>query len=105
MLEPGACLVLVNNREAFTANYGGDAFVAGVYSGKLSNSGEEIEITLPKPLNMAIQRFKFNDKWYSETDGGGRSLTIVDLKATVSSWDDLTNWRPSAEDGGTPGTR
>ncbi|MGY8690060.1 MAG: lamin tail domain-containing protein, partial [Verrucomicrobiales bacterium] len=103
-LEPGACVVLANNPEAFGAHYGKAVSVAGTYSGKLSNGGETLELSLPKPANMAIQRFKYNDKWYSETDGGGRSLTIIDLQADVKLWDDLINWRPCDAEGGSPGT-
>jgi hypothetical protein len=52
---------------------------------------------------MAIQRFKFNDRWYASTDGGGASLTVVDPRADVKQWEELTHWRPSAKEGGTPG--
>ena len=103
-LEPGQCLILVGNETAFAAQAPEGVRIAGQYSGKLSNGGETIELSLPKPANLAIQRFEFDDKWYSPTDGKGRSLSVIDVTADVKRWDDLTNWRPSAQDGGTPGT-
>lgn len=103
-LETGQCLILAGNEAAFTAQVPEGVRIAGQYSGKLSNGGETIELTLPKPANLAIQRFKYNDKWYSATDGNGRSLSVIDVTADVKRWDDLTNWRPSPENGGTPGT-
>ena len=103
-LETGQCLILAGNEAAFTAQVPEGVRIAGQYSGKLSNGGETIEVTLPKPANLAIQRFKYNDKWYSATDGNGRSLSVIDVTADVKRWDDLTNWRPSPENGGTPGT-
>ena len=102
-LEPGACLVLVRNRRAFMAHAGEGIRIAGEFSGKLSNGGEIIQLSLPEPSNMAIQRFEYNDKWYASTDGAGRSLTVVDLEADVKRWNDLTNWRPSPAEHGTPG--
>ncbi len=104
VLEPGECLVLVQNREAFVAEYGEDIRIAGEYEGKLSNGGETLELSLPKPANMAIQRFEYDDKWYATTDGRGTSLTVVDLRTDVKRWEDLTNWRPSPGKGGTPGS-
>ena len=103
-LEPGQCLILVGNEEAFAAQAAEGVRIVGQYSGKLSNGGETIELSLPKPANLAIQRFKFDDKWYSPTDGKGRSLSVIDVAADVKRWDDLTNWRPSPQNGGTPGT-
>ena len=103
-LEPGQCLILVGNEEAFAAQAPEGVRIVGQYSGKLSNGGETIELSLPKPANLAIQRFKFDDKWYSPTDGKGRSLSVIDVAADVKRWDDLTNWRPSPRNGGTPGT-
>lgn len=102
-LEPGACLLLVEDREAFAAVHGDNLPVVGEYSGKLSNGGEAIELSLPTPSDMAIQRFEYDDRWYAATDGGGASLTVRDLRADVKLWETLTHWRPSQETGGTPG--
>lgn len=104
ILEPEGCLVLVSDRKAFAAHVDEGIRIAGEYSGKLSNGGEVIELSLPSPEEMAIQRFEYNDKWYQETDGGGASLTIVNLRANVKEWGNLTNWRPSKATGGSPGT-
>jgi hypothetical protein len=102
-LEPGACIVIVKNREAFVSRYGeGIPLAPGVYTGNLSNSGETIK--LEDQTNSTILEFEYDDRWYKETDGGGYSLTIQDAaNPDRGSWGTPTAWRPSDEPGGSPG--
>ncbi len=103
MLEPGAFLVLVNNQEVFRSHYGEEVRIGGQFDGKLSNGGETLEVRLPDPSKVAIQRFQYNDNWYGSTDGRGHSLTVLDARVDVKRWGDISNWRPSPEEGGSPG--
>ncbi len=102
-LSPGQSVVVVRDREAFESHYGSGVNVAGQYSGALDNGGEEIVVQLAAPLDVAAMRFSYDDLWYPETDGGGRSLQVRDLAAHPTAWNDATNWQPSSRLGGTPG--
>jgi hypothetical protein len=103
-LLPGEYVVVANNRLVFEASYPAVSNVAGEYVGNLSNSGEDLILVLPAPLDAAILRFEYDDMWYPLTDGNGYSLVIVDPNANVGTWDDRGSWRQGATTGGTPGS-
>jgi len=102
---PGEHVLLVNNRIVFENFYdapdGGQFLIAGEYGGRLSNAGEHITMTVG--ADTAILDFDFLDDWYPTTDGGGKSLHIVDDLADSSLWSDPENWTASEFDGGSPG--
>jgi hypothetical protein len=101
-LAPGERVVVVNNLPAFRARYGDAPAVAGQFSsGRLSNSGENIEVTGAD--GTIIRRFKYNDggNWPGRADGRGATLELID---TAGDYEDSSNWRSSIEFGGTPGT-
>jgi hypothetical protein len=101
-LEPGRFAVVVANRRAFTAVYGGlGGALAGEYRGRISNSGERIALTYGK--NLPILEFTFDDGWYPETDGLGRSLVLALPDGPAASWSSAAGWKPSAAAGGSPG--
>lgn len=102
-LSPGQYTVVVANQIAFEARYGTQIYVAGVYTGKLGNSGEQITLKLAEPLDAAVMRFEYRDGWYPTTDGVGYSLVITDATGPLESWRDEENWHPSYAAGGTPG--
>jgi len=99
-LAPGQCTVVVDDPAAFRSRYGTDAHVAGQYSGRLSDKGEDIVLKLAEPFDAAIARFRYDDEWHPATDGDGMSLTAHDPVALVAAWNDPANWRMSAP---TPG--
>jgi hypothetical protein len=101
-LEAGEYVVVVSNLAAFRSMYGMGPSVAGVYSGGLSGGGEDIVLTLAWPLDAAIMRFGYSDRWYPTTDGGGQSLHIIDAAAHPATWDDAASWRPAAPTPGAP---
>jgi len=70
-----------------------DRLIVGPFKGKLSNSRETITLKLPSPMDGAIQRFQYSDKWYPTTDGGGHSLGVVDLGADPATWNAAENWQ------------
>lgn len=101
-LQAGASVVVVENLDAFKARYGGTITPVGVYTGRLSNSGETL--TLVDPLGDKIQQFAYDDAWYPETDGKGPSLEIRSATTTTAGqWDKSPSWVASRTAGGTPG--
>jgi hypothetical protein len=101
-LAPGQYVLVVKDLEAFSAQYGTDALVAGEYSGSLNNGGERIE--LDDAAGQMIQEFSYKDGWYDTTDGDGFSLTIEDpVSSDPNQWSDKDGWRPSVYVGGSPG--
>ena len=103
-LAAGGYAVVVKNQAAFASRYTipGDIQVLGPYDGQLSNSGENIK--LEDSSNSTILEFGYKDGWYDITDGMDFSLTVKDPTSTdLNQWDTKSNWRPSANSGGSPG--
>jgi hypothetical protein len=101
-LDPGRYVLVVSDAAAFDAAYGTSLPIAGQYTGHLGNGGEDIVLTLPLPLDAAILRFHYDDKWYPVTDGGGQSLTVRDVTAAPVTWMDPDSWRASDPTPGRP---
>lgn len=105
VLEPGAFLVLVSNRNVFEAFYP-EVEVYGEYLGSLSNGGEKVTIKeAPVPpafVGETIVSVDYNDSrlWPIAPDGFGRSLVLVDAAGDP---DNPESWRASADVGGSPG--
>ena len=97
-LEPGEKVLVVSDMTSFNNT---NITIAGEYEGNLSNSGEDIVLKLAEPLEAAILRFKYSDKWYPTTDGGGQSLEIIDPFSYPVMWNNANNWRAANP---TPGT-
>jgi len=105
-LAPRDYIVLVKNRAAFAWRYetNGINIAPGVYTGSLSNAGERIK--LEDSTNSTILEFKYDDDWYTVTDGQGFSLTIIDpTDPDLDSWDQRESWRPCAFTNGSPGQK
>ncbi|MHB9047020.1 MAG: lamin tail domain-containing protein [Pirellulales bacterium] len=102
-LAAGAYTVVVNGLAAFRARYGDAMPVAGEYAGSLSNGGEDLKLQLPAPYDAAVLQFHYDDVWYPATDGGGRSLVVVDPLAPAAAWRDAAGWRASLLADGSPG--
>ncbi len=101
-LGPGEIVVIVRDRSAFESRYGADAVaIAGEFSSRLANGGEQLKLAFGK--SFPILDFVYDDVWYPETDGGGASLTIVDVDGPTEAWGTAEAWRPSAIEHGTPG--
>ena len=96
-LLPGQRLVLASNHAAFTVRYGTDVQVFGEYTGRLRNSGEQLQLV--DAGGRTIQLFTFSDDWYLDTDGAGRTLIVVDPQGDFNL---ASNWRPSPTLSGTP---
>ncbi len=100
MLPGGQCVLLVENAGAFEMRYGVGLPVVGVYSGKLSNSGEHIE--LADAAGEAVLSFTYGTAtpWPASPDGDGPSLELTDPTADPN---DPGSWRASDLEGGSPG--
>ena len=101
-LGAGECVVVVDDLATFRASYGMEPPVAGEYSGRLSDSGEDVVLKLAAPLEAAVMRFAYEDDWYPTTDGGGQSLATEDLTVPPVLWNDPENWYPSQPTPGRP---
>ncbi len=102
VLEAGQYVVVAADLATFQAAYGKNINVAGQYSGSLSNGGEEIVLSIPRPMEAAILRFDYSDTWYATTDGVGDSLVIKDVFAPPTAWDKEENWQPGTPTPGRP---
>ncbi|MHB1034559.1 MAG: lamin tail domain-containing protein [Pirellulales bacterium] len=103
-LAPGAFAVVVNDAAAFQARYGRAIAIAGEFSGNLSNGGEDLQLQLPAPYDLAMLQFAYDDAWYPDTDGVGLSLVTSDPLAAPVVWRDQAGWRASRYAGGSPGS-
>ncbi|CAN0346394.1 unnamed protein product, partial [Ectocarpus sp. 4 AP-2014] len=100
LLGSGETILIVQNRDAFEVRYGNDLPIAGEYSGKLSGSGEDLELV--DAMGKVIQAFEFEDDspWPEASDGDGPSLESRDPLGDPTQG---SNWTASTADGGTPG--
>lgn len=114
-LGAGERIVVARNPTIFQARYGDDIELSplGYANANLSNGGESI--SLLGPGGQLLQHFTYDDagEWPTAPDGGGPSLEYVGPfdqdaadpnDALGDPYDDPTNWRASANDGGSPGT-
>jgi hypothetical protein len=101
-LAPAGYCLVVRDLAAFEHRYAPGLPVVGQYAGNLSNAGEQLE--LQDAAGKVIHSFRFNDGWFSTTDGAGFSLTLKDPAGTdPNNLSDKSVWRPSARSGGSPG--
>ena len=102
ILAAGQHILVVANLTAFNLRYEGGMNVAGEYTGKLSNDGEQLQIL--DAVGENILEFSFNDAWYDATDEEGHSLVARNPAITpVTDFDRPANWGVSLERGGNPG--
>lgn len=105
-LAPGDYVVVVNDVAAFSSRYNTSGMnIAGAYSGKLSNGGEDIRLEF---CNKTLYRIDYNDTrgWPAAADGGGHSLIPETTSVGFNGYDILdywANWRASYYIDGSPG--
>jgi len=105
-LQPGEHVVVVRNPEAFASRYNTNGMtIAGVYSDKLSNSGENIRLEF---YDQKVFEIAYDDArgWPLEADGAGPSLIPLNDSVDAQGFDILDypgNWRASTYIGGSPG--
>ena len=99
-LNPGERVLLVRNAKAFTARYGANISIGGVYSGKLSNSGGRLKIV--DQSDKLILELNYQDDWIPVTDGRGFSLVAKKL-TPQGEMDGAEYWGASLNIHGSPG--
>jgi hypothetical protein len=100
VIEGGGRIVLVKDLAAFTARYGalGEGMIAGEYSGRLSNDGEQIILRRTGGIVIADLTYNDQDPWPAFTDGAGYSMIFTGTDPTMGD-----NWSTNALNGGAPG--
>lgn len=102
-LGAGEYTVITANKSSFEAKYGAHITVAGEYSRRLSDSGEQVILKLAEPLRAAVLRFTFSDQWEPYTDGQGYSLVTRDALQKRKMWKKSSGWTTGRFYEGTPG--
>lgn len=105
-LDPGEFVIIVRNLTAFISRYNTNGMnIAGTYTGKLSNGGENIRLEFFK---QKVYDIEYNDRrgWPTAADGGGHSLIPDTNSLSLQGFDILDywgNWRASSYIDGSPG--
>jgi len=74
--------------------------IFGPFTGSLSNSGENLELSDKNGVIMAQIEYNDGGKWPAAADGAGHTLTRINPNRARGEW---RNWRASNVSGGTPG--
>lgn len=77
-----------------------DVRIFGPFTGSLSNSGENLELSNKNGVIMAQLNYNDGGKWPASADGAGHTLTRINPNRARGEW---RNWMSSAAPGGTPG--
>lgn len=105
-LAAGEYVVVVRNATAFASRYNTtEMLIAGEYSGKLSNSGENVRLEY---YSQKLFDIDYDDArgWPLAADGGGHSLIPINDDVAEQGFDILdyyANWRASTYVHGSPG--
>lgn len=102
MLEPGAVVLLVSDREAFESRYGAGMNILGEYRANLGNSGERLALRDAHDENVIA--FRYDQEWFAEADQNGHSLEVADVGQALDQYDLAEGWRASLAVNGTPGS-
>jgi len=101
-LSANQCILVVKDQNAFASKYGTGRYIAGQYTGSLSNGGERLRLL--DAVGGTILDFNYNDGWRNITDGDGYSLTIINPSdSDLNDWGKKDSWRASAYINGSPG--
>ena len=98
-LAAGETLLLVSNQNAFEARYGTDLTIAGEFSGKLSNGGEQLTIMTTGSAVVLDCTYDDQDDWPTDADGAGYTLERIALDDA----NDPDDW-DTGDLGGSPGS-
>jgi len=100
-VAPGQFVVLASNPSAFTNKYPG-VHVDGTYTGKLSNSGENLALAHVSGAPIFALNYGTRPPWPETPDGYGFSLVPTDPNYNPDPANPV-NWRASTSIGGSPG--
>ena len=104
-LLPGQYALVVEDTAAFQERYGYVGYILGQWSGRLSNSGEQLTL-LDGGGNFRWQiDYGDSDPWPERADGSGGTIQLIDHNNTpVAELGKWYRWRGSTEFHGSPGT-
>ncbi len=95
VLAPGSRLLLARNAAKYTERYGGAPY--GIYTGRLSNSGENLTLRAPDLVtDIRVCSYSVTAPWPTEADGFGPSLVLKN-PATNPNHSLAASWRASAD--------
>ena len=101
-LTPGEHIVVAFNPRQFASRYDtSDMILTGPYLGRMSNTAGAL--VLRDALGRVIGEIAYQDSWFPETDGKGRSLVLIDPTGDPALWPVQEGWRPSRGGLGSPG--
>ena len=101
-LAPGERAVIVEDAAAFEARYGTGINVLGEWSGRLSNSGENLTLLNGLGVELVSMDYGDSDPWAISSDGVGATLVLADAANTpANQLEKHYRFRGSAEYGGT----
>ncbi len=98
VILPRGYALFVRNDTAFRARHGSGRFVAGQYSGSLSDLGEAIVLRDDQGTVISSVAYGISAPWPTAANLGGSSLELIDASQGTSK---VANW--AATPGGTPG--
>ena len=99
-LAPGSRALIVSDLAAFNQRNGSSSIMAGQYSGRLNNGGEQVRLIDAAGETMHEFTYTATTPWPSLDGLDGHSIQIVDPSASHANG---ANWTASAEVGGQPG--
>jgi hypothetical protein len=105
-LAAGERILIVQDEAAFSAAYDDVPLnqIVGTYTGKLSNSGENIRVEEPGGEKILEVNYGDSDPWHFGTDGDGQTLQLVDeFNTSLLEVGKNYAWKPSFAFNGTPG--
>ena len=107
LLDPGEHVVVVSNKSAFDTRYPTEVFIAGTYTGKLSNSGEKVALENASGDSLIEFTYDVGRGWPLAGQGGGHSyvpLPSAQADEHMGSLDYSGNWRAGTFILGSPGS-
>lgn len=101
VLEPGERTLVVADRLAFEARFGGGLPIAGAFANQLANGGETL--TIRRADGALVRSFSYSDDppWPGLADGDDFTLVLVAPRSAPDHSLAL-NWRAGAVAGGSP---
>lgn len=104
-LQPGAYAVVVKNTAAFEARFGDQVPVAGVFTGSLSNQGEDVDLINASGDVIFSVQYGVDDPWPVLPNGGGPSLNLINLnRPAQETQSKYYAWEAGSSLHGSPGT-
>jgi hypothetical protein len=103
LLDPGAFVLVVQNRAAFDAAFGDGLAVAGQWTGQLAAGGDTVRLSRPAADDTSEVldevRFEADLPWPGAANGQGGSLQLIDAlqdNTRAGNWDAVASLGPTA---------